>query len=187
MADQAGNQNHFFYPCIPYERNETPEAGNHFNCPIVTSYAENIKNNVEGIKTENIRFLNPFMAFTNEEILTGRLTEIFTKEFQIPASQVAAAAEKGWKELMASRTDMEKKGEETLKWLEDNDRHGIVLAGRPYHVDPEINHGIPELITSYGFAVLTEDSVSHLAEIERLWWLLTSGCTTPDFTGPPLS
>ncbi|MGL6217601.1 MAG: acyl-CoA dehydratase activase-related protein, partial [Lacrimispora sphenoides] len=156
-----------FYPCIPYERNETPDAGNHFNCPIVTSYAENIKNNVEGIKSENIRFLNPFMAFTNEEILTGRLTEVFAKEFQIPASEVAAAAGKAWAELMASRSDMEKKGEETLKWLEDNDRHGIVLAGRPYHVDPEINHGIPELITSYGFAVLTEDSISHLAEIER--------------------
>lgn len=156
-----------FYPCIPYERNETPDAGNHFNCPIVTSYSENIKNNVEGIKSENIRFLNPFMAFTNEEILTGRLTEVFAKEFQIPASEVAAAAGKGWAELMASRSDMEKKGEETLKWLEDNDRHGIVLAGRPYHVDPEINHGIPELITSYGFAVLTEDSISHLAEIER--------------------
>ncbi|MDR7813612.1 acyl-CoA dehydratase activase-related protein [Lacrimispora sp.] len=156
-----------FYPCIPYERNETPDAGNHFNCPIVTSYAENIKNNVEGIKSENIRFLNPFMAFTNEEILTGRLTEVFAKEFQIPASEVAAAAGKSWAELMASRSDMEKKGEETLKWLEDNDRHGIVLAGRPYHVDPEINHGIPELITSYGFAVLTEDSISHLAEIER--------------------
>ena len=62
---------------------------------------------------------------------------------------------------------MEKKGEETLKWMEENDRHGIVLAGRPYHVDPEINHGIPELITSYGFAVLTEDSISHLGEIER--------------------
>lgn len=156
-----------FYPCIPYERNETPEAGNHFNCPIVTSYAENIKNNVEGIKTENIRFLNPFMAFTNEEILTTRLIEVFAKEFQIPASEVADAAKKGWNELMASRSDMEKKGEETLKWLEDNDRRGIVLAGRPYHVDPEINHGIPELITSYGFAVLTEDSVSHLAEVER--------------------
>ncbi|WP_313584591.1 acyl-CoA dehydratase activase-related protein [Lacrimispora sp.] len=156
-----------FYPCIPYERNETPDAGNHFNCPIVTSYAENIKNNVEGIKSENIRFLNPFMAFTNEEILTGRLTEVFAKEFEIPASEVAAAAGKAWAELMASRSDMEKKGEETLKWLEDNDRHGIVLAGRPYHVDPEINHGIPELITSYGFAVLTEDSISHLAEIER--------------------
>ena len=156
-----------FYPCIPYERNETPDAGNHFNCPIVTSYAENIKNNVEELGTENVRFLNPFMAFTNEEVLTKRLTEVFFEDFQIPAEEVKAAAHKAWEELLASRLDMEKKGEETLKWMEENDRHGIVLAGRPYHVDPEINHGIPELITSYGFAVLTEDSISHLGEIER--------------------
>ncbi|MFQ7582562.1 MAG: acyl-CoA dehydratase activase-related protein [Pilosibacter sp.] len=53
---------------MPYERNETPDAGQPFNCPIVTSYAENIKNNVEELGTENVRFLNPFMAFTNEEI-----------------------------------------------------------------------------------------------------------------------
>ncbi len=156
-----------FYPCIPYERNESPDAGNHFNCPIVTSYAENIKNNVEGIQTEGIRFLNPFMAFTNEEILTSRLVEVFKKEFQIPASEIKDAAHAAWDELMASRADLERMGEETLLWLKENDRHGIVLAGRPYHVDPEINHGIPELITSFGFAVLTEDSISHLAEIER--------------------
>lgn len=156
-----------FYPCIPYERNETPDAGNHFNCPIVTSYAENIKNNVESIHTENIRFLNPFMAFTNEEILTSRLVEVMKNEFNIPASEIKEAAHAAWDELMASRADMERMGEETVLWLKENDRHGIVLAGRPYHVDPEINHGIPELITSFGFAVLTEDSVSHLAEIER--------------------
>ncbi len=156
-----------FYPCIPYERNESPDAGNHFNCPIVTSYAENIKNNVEGLQTENIRFLNPFMAFTNEEILTKRLTEVFAEDFGIPVSETAEAAHKAWEELLASRFDMEKKGEETILWLKENGKRGIVLAGRPYHVDPEINHGIPELITSYGFAVLTEDAISHLAEIER--------------------
>ena len=156
-----------FYPCIPYERNETPEAGNHFNCPIVTSYAENIKNNVEGLESEHIRFLNPFMAFTSEEILTRRLTEVFKEEFSIPAEEVKAAAHKAWEELLASRKDMEQKGEETLQWMKEHNRHGIVLAGRPYHVDPEINHGIPELITSYGFAVLTEDSISHLGSIER--------------------
>ncbi len=122
---------------------------------------------MEELGTENVRFLNPFMAFTNEEVLTKRLTEVFFEDFQIPAEEVKAAAHKAWEELLASRLDMEKKGEETLKWMEENDRHGIVLAGRPYHVDPEINHGIPELITSYGFAVLTEDSISHLGEIER--------------------
>lgn len=156
-----------FYPCIPYERNESPDAGNHYNCPIVTSYAENIKNNVEELDAQKIRFLNPFMAFTNEEILTKRLTQIFGEEFHIPSSEVSAAAHKAWEELLASRRDMEKKGEETLSWMKENNRRGIVLAGRPYHADPEINHGIPELITSYGFAVLTEDSISHLGSIER--------------------
>ncbi|MEY8339353.1 acyl-CoA dehydratase activase-related protein [Lachnospiraceae bacterium 62-35] len=156
-----------FYPCVPYERNETPQAGNHYNCPMVTSYAENIKNNMEELKENDVRFLNPFMAFTNEEILTRQLCNEITKEFHIPVQEVSAAAHKAWLELEASRLDMQKKGEEVLKYLEDNHKQGIVLAGRPYHIDPEINHGIPELITSYGFAVLTEDSISHLGEPER--------------------
>ena len=156
-----------FYPCIPYERIETKEAQNHYNCPIVTSYAENIKNNVEELRDNNIHFMNPFMAFTDENILTKRLVEVFTKEFSIPAAEITQAAHEAWNELIASREDMMKKGEETLEYLKQTGRRGIVLAGRPYHVDPEINHGIPELINSYGIAVLTEDSVSHLAKVER--------------------
>ena len=158
---------YIFYPCVPYERNETPEAGNHYNCPMVTSYAENIKNNVESLTDHKVHFRNPFMAFTNEEILTKRLVEEFTKDQSIPEKEIRAAAHKAWQELIASRQDMEKKGEEVIAWLKETGRHGIVLAGRPYHVDPEINHGIPELITSYGFAVLTEDSVSHLGRVDR--------------------
>ena len=158
---------YIFYPCIPYERNETPEAGNHYNCPMVTSYAENIKNNVESLTDHKVHFRNPFMAFTNEEILTKRLVEEFTRDQSIPEKEIRAAAHKAWQELIASRQDMEKKGEEVIAWLKETGHHGIVLAGRPYHVDPEINHGIPELITSYGFAVLTEDSVSHLGRVDR--------------------
>ena len=158
---------YIFYPCVPYERNETPEAGNHYNCPMVTSYAENIKNNVESLTDHKVHFRNPFMAFTNEEILTKRLVEEFTKDQLIPEKEIRAAAHKAWQELIASRQDMEKKGEEVIAWLKETGHHGIVLAGRPYHVDPEINHGIPELITSYGFAVLTEDSVSHLGRVDR--------------------
>ncbi|RHT78198.1 2-hydroxyacyl-CoA dehydratase [Clostridium sp. AM28-20LB] len=158
---------YIFYPCVPYERNETPEAGNHYNCPMVTSYAENIKNNVESLTDHKVHFQNPFMAFTNEEILTKRLVEEFTKDQSIPEKEIRAAAHKAWQELIASRQDMEKKGEEVIAWLKETGHHGIVLAGRPYHVDPEINHGIPELITSYGFAVLTEDSVSHLGRVDR--------------------
>ena len=156
-----------FYPCIPYERNETPDANNHYNCPIVTSYAENIKNNVEELNDPDINFMNPFMALTNEDTITSRLVEEFTKAFGISEADIKNAAHLAWEELLASRSDMAKKGEETLKYMEETGKRGIVLAGRPYHIDPEINHGIPEMINSYGLAVLTEDSISHLADVER--------------------
>ena len=156
-----------FYPCIPYERKEVPGAGNHYNCPMVTSYSENIKNNMEELKEKDVKFLNPFMAFTSEEILSKQLQEVFKKEFDIPESETKKAAKKAWDELTQARTDVEKKGEEVLQYLKDTGKHGIVLAGRPYHIDPEINHGIADMITSYGFAVLTEDSVSHLGKVER--------------------
>ncbi len=156
-----------FYPCIPYERKEVPGAGNHYNCPMVTSYSENIKNNMEELKEKNVKFLNPFMAFTSEAVLSKQLQEVFKKEFDIPESETKKAAKKAWDELAQERTDVEKKGEEVLQYLKDTGKHGIVLAGRPYHIDPEINHGIADMITSYGFAVLTEDSVSHLGQVER--------------------
>ncbi|SHF23289.1 CoA-substrate-specific enzyme activase, putative [Lactonifactor longoviformis DSM 17459] len=153
-----------FYPCIPYERKEFQDSVNHYNCPIVTSYAENIKNNIDELQDDTIVFRNPFMAFTSEEVLTKRLIEEFP---DIPESEVRAAAAKGWKEMADSREDIKRKGEETLEYLKETGRRGIVLAGRPYHIDPEIHHGIPDLINSYGIAVLTEDSISHLAPIER--------------------
>lgn len=156
-----------FYPCIPYERNEFPDSNNHYNCPIVTSYAENIKNNVDEITSGQVRFLNPFMSFASLEALSGELVKTFTEEFDIPAGEIQSAAAAAWEELARAREDIRRKGEETLQYLKDTGRRGIVLAGRPYHVDPEINHGIPELINSYGIAVLTEDSISHLADVER--------------------
>ena len=156
-----------FYPCIPYERKEFPDASNNYNCPIVTSYPENIKNNVDEITSGQIKLYTPFMSFADEETVTNRLVDAFKEDFGIPAAEVKAAAHAAWMEMAAARDDMRKKGEETLQWMKENNRRGIVLAGRPYHIDPEINHGIPEMITSYGFAVLTEDSVSHLCKVER--------------------
>lgn len=161
------NVNFIFYPCIPYERNEFPEANNNYNCPIVTSYAENIKNNVDEITSGQMRFLNPFMSFASVDTITEQLIKTFTTEFSISEDEIKEAALAGWHELAKAREDIKRKGEETLRYMEETGRRGIVLAGRPYHVDPEINHGIPELITSYGIAVLTEDSVSHLQEVER--------------------
>ena len=153
-----------FYPCIPYERNEDPSAVNHYNCPIVTSYAENIKNNVDELNDPEIRFMNPFLSLTSEKILADELVKVFP---QIPEEEIREACRAGWEEMAAMRRDIEKKGEETLKWMEETGHRGIVLAGRPYHIDPEIHHGIPDMINSYDIAVLTEDSVSHLAPLER--------------------
>ncbi len=153
-----------FYPSIPYERKEFPDANNHYNCPIVTSYAENIKNNIDELRDGSIRFRHPFLNFESPETITLGLTKEFP---EIPASEIEEAVRLAWDELAKTREAMWEKGQETLKWLKDNNRHGIVLAGRPYHVDSEINHGIPELINSYGVAVLTEDSISNLNEPER--------------------
>ncbi|MCF0230244.1 MAG: 2-hydroxyacyl-CoA dehydratase, partial [Parasporobacterium sp.] len=158
---------YIFYPSIAFERNETPDSNNHFNCPIVTSYPENIKNNVEDLQRLNIRFEHPFFSFKTFKIFCNGLVKAFTGKDGITADEVKAAADKAWKELLKAKKDIEDKGEEVLKWMEDNGRQGIVLAGRPYHIDPEINHGVPDLIASYGVAVLTEDSVSHLSHVER--------------------
>ena len=94
------------------------------------TYAENIKNNVDELNDPSITFRNPFLAFTSEEILTNRLVEEFP---DIPAAEVKAAAHKAWEELAAVHTDIQKKGEETLQYLKETGRRGIVLAGRPYH------------------------------------------------------
>jgi len=153
-----------FYPALFYERNEISEANNHYNCPIVTSYSENIKNNVEEISSGAFRLRNPFMSFRDIDTVTRALLKEFS---ELPAREVREAAKAAWEELAAARRDIQLKGEETLKYLEDTGKHGIVLAGRPYHIDPEINHGIPELITSFDMAVLTEDSISHLGRPER--------------------
>ena len=153
-----------FYPALFYERNEFEESNNHYNCPIVTSYSENIKNNVESIGRGEVIFRNPFMSFKSKKTISDALIKEFT---EIPSKEIVDAVEKAWAELNKAHEDMHRIGEETIQYLKDNNKRGIVLAGRPYHIDPEINHGIPELINSYDIAVLTEDSVSHLAVPER--------------------
>ena len=153
-----------FYPALFYERKEFDEANNHYNCPIVTSYSENIKNNVEEIGRGEAILRNPFMSFRDEKTISDALIKEFK---EIPASEIIEAVHLAWEELAAARKDMQHKGEEVLQWMKETGNRGIVLAGRPYHIDPEINHGIPELINSYHIAVLTEDSISHLGEVER--------------------
>ena len=156
-----------FYPCIPYEVNETEGSNNHYNCPIVTSYAENIKNNMEELQDPSVNFMHPFLALDNAEALKVRLFDELSLHYDVTREEVSLAVEAAYAEREQVRADIRTKGEETLTWLAETGNMGIVLCGRPYHVDPEINHGIPELITSYGIAVLSEDSISHLGKVER--------------------
>lgn len=158
---------HIFYPSIPYERNEFQDANNHYNCPIVTSYPENIKNNMDAIVQGEVDFIHPFINFQSEETISYRLEEELGNKFSVSSNEIRSAVHTAWEELASCREDMRRKGEETIKFLNETGNHGIVLTGRPYHIDPEVNHGLPELINSYNMAVLTEDSVSHLNPVER--------------------
>ena len=158
--------NFIFYPCVPYEKKEYEESNDHYNCPIVTSYPEVIKNNMDIIKEKNINFKNPFLSLQDKDRLIKRLYNIF-QEFNISKSEIKEAVNKSWDEQNAYKDDVRKKGEEVIQKLNEAGEIGVVLSGRPYHVDPEINHGIPDLINSFGISVLSEDSISHLANIER--------------------
>ncbi|MBP5159983.1 MAG: 2-hydroxyacyl-CoA dehydratase, partial [Lachnospiraceae bacterium] len=148
-----------FHPCVFYEHQETKGAKNHYNCPMVVSYPENLKNNVEVITSGEVTYIRPFIAFTDEKTASDRLVKLFSGEWGIPAREVRRAASLAWAEQRRAKDDIRREGERVLKAMESEGRKGIVLAGRPYHIDPEINHGIPDLIASYGLDVFTEDSL----------------------------
>ena len=154
-----------FYPCIPYSRKEHDVADNHYNCPIVISYSEVIKNNVEELK--DIKYLNPFLPIDNTKNLVKIVSSLEEfKEYNFTKTELKVAAEKAEAEYQKYKQDVRDKGKEVLEYIEKNDLRGIVLAGRPYHVDPEINHGIDTLITSLGLCVLSEDSIENQGNIK---------------------
>ena len=156
-----------FYPCMPYSRKEYEKADNKYNCPIVISYSEVLKNNVENIKKSKIKFINPFLPF-DEKNLVEKIMELNEfKEFGFTKEELILAARRADLEYHKCKKDIQDKGRETVRYIEENNLKGIVLAGRPYHIDPEINHGIDTLITSLGLCVLTEDSIAHLTEPKR--------------------
>ena len=155
-----------FYPDVPYENIENQNSNNHYNCPIVCSYPEVIRNNVENLTEKNIKYLNPFMPLDNLDNVALHLTEIFNY-LGVSAEEAKAAVEAGAEEYYKYKEDIRQKGVEILKEMEEKGLKGIVLAGRPYHCDPEINHGIPEMINSLGLAVLTEDAVAKPGVLKR--------------------
>lgn len=170
------NLDFIWMPCSKYERKEDEGARNHFNCPIVMSYSEALRLNIDELQDSDIAFLNPFLPYDKKDHLKKRLyielvennTELMSRYSKAPTQkEIDDAVEAAWAEDEKFKSDIRQKGEETLAWMEETHTHGIVLAGRPYHVDPEINHAIPELLTSFGLAVLTEDAIAHLGVLER--------------------
>lgn len=153
-----------FYPSIPYEQKEDDKANNHYNCPIVTSYPEVIKSNMDMLSENGVEYITAFLPMYDKKRMAERLCEVFGT-YKDSAS-IRSAVKDAYDEYDALKKDIRDNADDIIKRAEENGVKIIVLAGRPYHLDPEINHGIPELIYSYGFAVLTEDSVSHLGNLD---------------------
>ena len=155
-----------FYPSVVYEKKEYSDVTNHYNCPIVISYPEVIKGNIDALKKNNVKLIVPFLSLDNDSVLAKRIAEEL-KDYHVTVQEARRAVSAASKERERYKRDIRQKGEETLDFLKKNNKKGIVLCGKPYHVDPEINHGIADLINSYGMAVLTEDSISHLAALKN--------------------
>lgn len=150
-----------FYPCIPYNINDATHASdNHYNCPVVASYAENIRGNMDILREKEIKFLQPFLPLNNSQRLIERLIEELAEE-NLKRNEIEAAVEAAYIELEHYKKDVRKYGQKILERVEREHLTAILLAGRPYHIDPEINHGIPEMIQSYGLPVLSEDMLYH--------------------------
>ena len=155
-----------FYPSVTHEKKEQDLADNHYNCPIVISYPEVIKNNLDLLRENEIRYIHPFLLIEDKKSLIEELFEEF-QEDRISRKEIKHALNKAYLEDHRFKEDIRKAGEDTLRYMQQENVKGIILAGRPYHIDAHIHHGIPDMITSLGMAVLTEDSVAHLGEVKR--------------------
>ncbi|NLV15596.1 MAG: 2-hydroxyacyl-CoA dehydratase [Syntrophomonadaceae bacterium] len=155
-----------FYPSIIHEKKELSEADNCFNCPMVISYPDVARANMDILHNSDIEYYNPFLPYNHKNRLIQRLYEEL-KNLNLSKREIRRAVQAAWKEDELYKSHIRREGERALAYLEATGKQGVILAGRPYHVDPGINHGVPEVFLSCGLAVLTEDSVAHLAEVER--------------------
>ncbi len=155
-----------FYPCVPLEAKQFDAADNHYNCPVVAFYPQVLERNMDRLREPGVRFLAPFVNLDEPDKLAERLVEIFA-DFDVTAEEARAAVEAGYAEDARAKADIRAEGRRALAYMAEHDVPGVVLAGRPYHVDPEVNHGIPSLINGLGMAVLTEDSIIDAPELER--------------------
>jgi predicted CoA-substrate-specific enzyme activase len=177
----AKDPDFIWMPCVRWERKEDPSAGNCYNCPIVMSYPTALGLNIDDLTEKHVEFMYPFVPYHDKIELKRRLYELLAVERvadaeagrgrvrgpKLTRTEIDDAVNAAYEADARFHQDIQTMGEEAMHWIEEHGGHGIVLAGRPYHNDPEINHSLPSLISSFGFAVLTEDSVAHLVKPER--------------------
>lgn len=155
-----------FYPCVSYEQQNFEAQDNHFNCPVVAFYPQLLANNMDRLREPGVKYLDPFVNLANPDKLAERLTEIF-EAWDVSLDEAREAVRLGYEEDARAKADVAAEGVRALEYMAEHHAKGIVLAGRPYHVDPEINHGIPDMINQLGMVVLSEDAVAQVPRLER--------------------
>ena len=175
-----------FYPCLTYNINEK-RGDNHFNCPVVAYYPEVIAANIERLK--ETRFVFDYMGLQKKSVLSKKLYEVLKRiDKDIKPNQVKFAVDRGVREYRAYMKKLQQMGEKILDSAREEGKRIVVLAGRPYHADPGVNHGISRLLTEYGVAVLSEDSISHLAsktqvDVLNQWTYHSRMYSVAEYTG----
>ncbi|MEG1857978.1 MAG: acyl-CoA dehydratase activase-related protein, partial [Pseudoflavonifractor sp.] len=178
-----------FYPCMPYNFNEGA-GDNNYNCPVVAYYPELLAANVPALK--QVKFLNPYVGLHRPKDFAKRIAAYMDQQFGVPKSETVSAVTAAYAAYEAYKTDLRDKGRAYIEYARANHKPILVVAGRPYHIDPEINHGINDLITSFGFVLLTEDAIAYLEDYEprkvlnqwtfqtRMYQAARYVCTQPD-------
>ena len=156
-----------FYPCVSYEENLVPNTDNHYNCPVVANYPLVVGANMPELREDDVRYMHPYFNLANHELMVDRIVEEFAWA-NVTHEEAETAVKAAYAEDKVFKHDVQQEGLTALAYMKEHNCRGIVLAGRPYHIDPEINHGIPETICSLGMVVLSEDSICELQPGEKL-------------------
>ena len=156
-----------FYPCVSYEEEFVPNTDNHYNCPVVANYPVVIGANMPELRAEGVRYMRPYFNMANHELMVDRIVEEFAWA-DVTREEAETAVKAAYAENEVFKHDVQMEGLKALAYMKEHDCKGIVLAGRPYHIDPEVNHGIPETICSLGMVVLSEDSICELQPGQNL-------------------
>ncbi len=154
-----------FYPCLPYNFDEKT-GDNHYNCPVVAYYPELLAANMDSLR--EVSFYNNYFGLHRPKDFKKKGYEFFSHEFGVEKHTFYKAVDKAYEAHEKWRERVIEKGKEAISFARENKKKIVVLAGRPYHIDGEINHGIPELMTSLGFVVVSEDAIPLEGKVKGL-------------------